>query len=277
MKTSISVTNANIPLPMVMFRGELDEVFKTVSEIGYQAVELFLETAEGLDVRKIKEPLERYQLKVGMFAAMSDLVGEDITMAHPDAAVRQRFLDRAPGHLKLASTLDALVPVGLTRGKLTPGQEEATYDWFLETLEKYGRMAHEFGVILILEPINRHEVNFIHRTDEALTVIETLNLPNLKLLLDSYHLNIEEASIPLAIVKAGHHIGHFHFVDSNRWPPGYGHADMKEIFRCLKEVDYQGLLAIEAIPKPDAITGARGGLEYIRMLERMWEESKSLS
>jgi sugar phosphate isomerase/epimerase len=223
----------------------------------------------------LKESLNRFNLEVGMLAAMADLIKEDLTMGHPEAAVRQKFLHRAPTHLKLAAALDAVIPIGFTRGFLRPGMAKQDLDdWFMETLDEYARMAQDLGVTLILEPINRYEINFINRVDEALKFVETLDRSNLKLLLDAFHMNIEEVSIPLSILQAGNRIGHFHFVDSNRWPPGYGHTDMKEIFFCLKEVDYQGFFAVEAVPMPDSTTGARGGLEYIQMLERMWEETR---
>ncbi len=273
MKATVSVTNAALPLPAIMFQQDLESAFKQVSDIGYQGVELFLPTAEGVDAQELKALLEQYGLEVGMLAAVGDLVGKDINMGHPDPGVRQTFLDRAPVHLKLASVLGAKVPVGFTRGTIRPGTTKKDVDgWLTESLQIYAKMASDLGVTLVLEPINRYEINYIHRTDEALEIIEAINQPNLKLLLDAFHMNIEEASIPLAIQKAGKRIGHFHFVDNNRWAPGYGHSDMKEIYTCLREAGYQGYLGVEAFPEPDPITAARWGLDYIRMLDRMWDE-----
>jgi len=272
MQVTVSVTNAEMPLPAIMFQQDLASAFQTVSEIGYQGVELFLPSAEGVDAEKINDLLEKNGLKVGMLAAVGDLVGNDINMGHPDAGVRKTFLDRAPVHLKLASALDARVPIGFTRGYIRPGATKADVDgWFLESLKIYAKIAEDLGVTLVLEPINRHEINYINRTDQALEIIEKANLPNVKLLLDAYHMNIEEVSIARAILRAGKHIGHFHFVDSNRWAPGYGHTDMKEIYMCLREVGYEGFLGVEAFPEPDPITAARWGRDYIRMLNRMWE------
>ena len=274
MKTSVSVSHADVPLPMIMFREDLASAFKKISDIGYQGVELFLPSAEGVDAAHLKELLDRNNLQVGMLAAMADLVKDGITMGDPDAAVRTAFLQRAPSHLELAAELGALIPIGFTRGYVRPGTTPKDVDgWFLESLESYGKMARDLGVTLILEPINRHEINYINRVEEALKIVDALNLPNLKLLLDAYHLNIEEVSIPLSIFAAGKYVAHFHFVDSNRWPPGYGHTNMKEIYFCLKKIGYTGFYAVEALPKPDPVTGARAGLEYLLMLERMWNET----
>ena len=273
MQATVSVTNVEVPLPAIMFQQDLASAFQTVSEIGYQGVELFLPSAEGVDAEEINDLLGKNGLEVGMLAAVGDLVGNDINMGHPDAGVRKAFLDRAPVHLKLASALGARVPIGFTRGYIRLNTTKADVDgWFLESLEIYAKIAEDLGVTLVLEPINRHEINYINRTDEALEIIETAGLPNVKLLLDTYHMNIEEVSIPRTILKAGKHIGHFHFVDSNRRAPGYGHLDMKEIYMCLKEIGYGGFLGVEAFPEPDPITAARWGHDYIRMLDRMWEE-----
>jgi 5-keto-L-gluconate epimerase len=270
MKASISAANYEGPLTQIMFQGELDSIFKTISKFGYEGVDLFLETSEGMDAERIKELLERYHLEVSMLQGLLDIVRGGLNMGHPEGAIRKAFLDRAPCHLKLASALGAKVPVGFSRGPFPKGVNRQDHrGWFLETLGKYTKMAQDLGVTLILEPINRYEINFINTVEEALEVVEAVRLPNLKLLLDSFHMNIEEVSIPLAIWKARNHIGHFHFVDSNRRVPGYGHTNMKEIYLCLKEIGYQGFLGLEAEPKPEAESAARAGIEYIRMLRQL--------
>jgi 5-keto-L-gluconate epimerase len=270
MKASISVANYQGPMPQIMFQGDLDPIFAAISQIGYQGVDLFLETSEGVDAARMKELLKRHHLEVSMLQGLLDLVHSGLNMSHPDAAIRKAFLDRSPCHLKLASSLGAMVPIGFSRGNPPPGvRREDHKGWFIETVEKYHKMAHDLGVTLILEPINRYEMKFINTAAEAVEIVETLRLPNLKLLLDSFHMNIEEASIPLAIWKAKDHIAHFHFVDSNRRVPGYGHTDMKEIFRCLKGVGYQGFLGLEAEPKPEPLMAARFGIEYLRLLMKL--------
>jgi sugar phosphate isomerase/epimerase len=267
MKTSISVANYEVPMPQIVFQGELESIFATIAEMGYQGVELFLKTAEGFDPRPLQELLNRYHLEIAMLVAFTDLVRSGLSLSHPDASIRRAFLDRAPVHLRLASLLKAKVPIGFTRGRIQEGfRPEDHKGWLMESLVEYHRMARELGVTLVLEPINRYEINFINRVEEALEIVNLLRLPNLKLLLDAFHMNIEEESIPVAIWKAREHLAHFHFVDSNRRAPGLGHSPMKEMYLTLKEIGYQGFLGIEAEPKPDPMQAARCGIEFLRLL-----------
>ncbi len=270
MKVSISAANYDVPMPQIVFKGEIESIFKTISKIGYQGVDLFLQTAAEVDANRLQELLKRYCLEVPMLSAVMDLIRSGLNMGHPDPSIRKAFLGKSSPHLKLAASLGAMVPVGISRGNIPQGVSRGDLKgWFLESLGQYHTIAQDLGVTLILEPINRFEINFINRVEEALEIVETLRLPNLKLLLDSFHMNIEEVSIPLAIWRARDHLAHFHFVDSNRGVPGYGHADMKEIFLSLREIGYRGFLGVEAEPRPDPLTAAQWGIEYIRALMKL--------
>lgn len=272
MKSSVSVKAEDVPVPMTVFGGDLETSLQKIAEIGYDGVELFMHSTESPAASRIKGLLQKNGLQVGMLVALFDLIGDDVVMGHPDKAKRKEFLDKAPYHLELAASVEARVPVGFTRGYVRPGTTEKDIRaWFVEGLHEYVKMAEDFGVTLLLEPINRYEINFINRVDEALPILDEVPSPNLKLLLDAFHMNIEEASIPRAIRAAGDKIGHFHFVDSNRWPPGYGHTDLKEVVGELTKIGYEGFLGVEAIPKPSPEAGARAGLDYIRTLHQLCE------
>ena len=277
MRVSVSAKTEGVPLKMMMFQGDLEDSLRTAAELGYDGVELFLFAAESDEAERAKRLLKKYRLGVGMVVALFDMITNDIVMGHPDAAVRQQFLDRAPHHLKLAAAVGGRVPVGFTRGYVRPGTTEADIEgWFVEALHKYVRMAENEGVTLVLEPINRYEINYINTTAQALRILDQVQSPNLKLLLDTFHMNIEEVSITRAIRSAGDNIGHVHFVDSNRWPPGYGHTNLKEVYDELRTIGYGGFLGIEALPMPSPEEGARTGLQYLRTLERLYDQPGAL-
>ena len=267
MKVSLAVTDFDPPMANIVFRGSLDKILSRTASFGYQGVELFLFSAHGVDGDHLKSLLDDNGLEAAMLVAVGDLLSKGLNLSHPDPAMRQAYLDAAPVHLGLASKLGATVPIGYNRGQLQPGESRAELeDRLTDTLRRYHQIAYDLGVTLVLEPLNRFESNYLNRVEEAVELIEQLDLPNLQLLLDTFHMNIEETSIPLAIMQARDHIGHVHFVDSNRGAPGYGHLNMREIYLCLRESGYSGYLGIEAEPRPDAETVAREGFAFVKQL-----------
>lgn len=268
MKVSLAVTDFDPPMANIVFRGSLDTIFSRTASFGYQGVELFIFSAQGVDADYLKSLLDDNGLEAAMLVAVGDLLSKGLNLSHPDPAMRQAYLDAAPVHLGLASKLGAKVPLGYNRGQLQPGESRAELeDRLAETLCAYHQVAYDLGVTLVLEPLNRFESNYINRVDEALELIRSLGLANLKLLLDTFHMNIEETSLPFAIMQARDHIGHVHFVDSNRGAPGHGHLNMREIYLCLREAGYSGYLGIEAEPRPDAETVAREGVAFVKRLQ----------
>jgi len=120
------------------------------------------------------------------------------------------------------------------------------------------------GVRFALEPLNRYETDLIHTVAEGLDLIERVGADNLGLLLDTFHMNIEEPVIEDSIRAAGDRIFHFHVADSNRWHPGAGHLDFKSILDTLFATGYQGYVSGEFMPLPDADTSAERSVAYLR-------------
>lgn len=106
--------------------------------------------------------------------------------------------------------------------------------------------AGERGVRLALEPLNRFETSFINTTTQALEVVDLLDSPALGLLIDTFHANIEERSIPEAIRMTGDRIFHFHACANDRGSPGVDHLDWSGISGALGDVGYEGPVAIES-------------------------------
>ena len=102
----------------------------------------------------------------------------------------------------------------------------------------------------------KDETDLIVTVSEGLELIEKVGADNFGLLLDTFHMNIEEPSIEQSIRRAGDSIFHFHVADSNRWYPGAGHLDFKLIVDVLNEIDYTGYLSAEILPLPNPDTCA---------------------
>ncbi len=100
-------------------------------------------------------------------------------------------------------------------------------DWLVTALQECCCAAQPLGVRLALEPINRYETSLINNVDQGIELVEHIGVENFGLLLDTFHMNIEESQIEASIHQCGERIFHFHVADSNRWYPGAGHLDFK--------------------------------------------------
>ena len=121
-------------------------------------------------------------------------------------------------------------------------------------LKEVAKHAEEVGVVICLEIVNRFEQYIANTAEEGIAICEEINNPYCKLLLDTFHMNIEEPDCAESIRKAGKRIGHVHVADSDRWYPGHAHYDFASTFSALKEVGYERAVALESFLYPDPET-----------------------
>lgn len=112
-------------------------------------------------------------------------------------------------------------------------------------LRSVAEYARKYGIVVAVEPVKRFESHFLNTAGQALELLQIVDMPNVKVHLDTFHMNIEEASLPDAIAACGDKLAHMHLVDSNRGAPGMGHIPWVEIFKVLKQINYQGTACIE--------------------------------
>ena len=140
--------------------------------------------------------------------------------------------------------------------------------WLVAALQECCTVAADAGVRIALEPINRYETTLINNIGQGLALVEAVGAPNMGLLADTFHMNIEDPSIEDSIRAAGDRIFHFHVADSNRWHPGAGHLDFASILEALFATGYTGFVCGEFLPIPDAETAARRGIAHLRKLRQ---------
>jgi sugar phosphate isomerase/epimerase len=245
---------------------ELEKVVDKLAELGYNGIEILPYDPDEVDVSLCRK------LPGGM--SVSAVASGGITFRHGvtfldlDEEKRAMTLHLMKKCVRLAHDIGApLVLIGSAIGKIEPSVDgERAAKWLTESLRSCGKYAAQMNVSLALEPINRYERNFLNNVDEGLDIIGLIHADNIHLLLDTFHMNIEEPSIGDSIRKAGKELAHVHIADSNRWPPGFGHVNFESIIGALKEIGYRGFLSLECLPKPDVATALEKGLQYIRLL-----------
>jgi sugar phosphate isomerase/epimerase len=192
---------------------------------------------------------------------------DGLSLSHPHPDVRARTVKRVRGHIELAAEIGSAVTVGVLSGKLGDcGAEErrTRRTWALESLMELCRLARWVGVTVLLEPLNRYECDYINRLSDVTAIAAEIGAPNLKLLADTFHMNIEEVDLAASLKAAGPILGHVHLADTNRQAPGHGHLDIAAVLAALNEIGYQGYLSFEVFPLPDARTAIRDGIAAVR-------------
>lgn len=249
----------------IPFKEGLEENIAKIKKLGYNGAELAVCRPDELNLTWLRGILEKNRIDIIALQTGLVFVEDGLSFTNTDPAIRRKAIDRIKTHVRLGKELNALVIIGLVRGR---GSREVSKDqidkWLTEALLECA--GEDTSVKLAIEPINRYETEIINTVDSCLEILAKVNMKNVGILLDSFHMNIEEPSITRSIVKSKDHLFHFHIADSNRWYPGAGHIDFKEIFNVLKQIDYQGYVSAEIIPNPDPDTAAIKTIEYINSI-----------
>jgi sugar phosphate isomerase/epimerase len=265
LKLSIVLSTHQARFEAVAFKGDFENNIAKIARWGYDGVELAIRDPDLVDVGKIERVLVQHGLQVPAIGTGQAWGEERLSFTNLDEQVRKAAIKRIKSHIQLARRLKAKVIIGLIRGVTPPGQTKAQSMQFLQqSLQDCLEAASAQGVYLALEPLNRYETDLIHTINDGLELIDWIGSPNLGLLLDTFHMNIEEPMIEESIRMCGGHIFHFHVADSNRKYPGAGHLDFGSILNTLYSTGYQGWVSGEFMPIPDSDTAAQCSIEYLR-------------
>jgi D-psicose/D-tagatose/L-ribulose 3-epimerase len=129
---------------------------------------------------------------------------------------------------------------------LSPEERKAEWDRSAESLKRIGDGIAKYDVIIALEPINRFEIDMINTSWQAFDMCEQVNHPNIKLMLDTFHMNIEDRDIGDAIRSCKKHLVHFHTCSNNRGIPGEDHVPWADVRKAFIDIDYEGFGVIES-------------------------------
>ncbi len=274
MKLSVVITTPEVqaPVPVALLRGSFTERLAKAVQLGYQGVELMVLHPTDLDGADIAAQVSDCGLEIAAIGSGAVAMLDKLTLLAHDpetgAAAEQRLyqlIDFA------VATRAPLVTIGGFRGRLantvwTDASGARTH--LVAVLRRAAERAAALGVRLALEPLNRYESDIVNNAEEGLILLEEVGRQNLGLLLDTFHMNIEEARYDVAIRSLAHagRLFHIHLGDSNRLAPGQGHLDFPTILTSLCAVGYHGYLSAELLARPDGDTAAANTAQHMRGL-----------
>lgn len=250
--------------PFVFWDG-LADACERVAALGFDAIEIFPPSTNAVDAKELQPLLDKHNLALAALGTGAGMVKHGLTLTNPDAAHRVQAREFVKQIIDKAAEFKASAIIGSMQGKWGNGTDKATALGYLgEALNELGEHAAQFDVPLMYEPLNRYETNLCNTVADGVQLLESINTNNVVLLADLFHMNIEEQNIADALREGGKHIGHVHFVDSNRRPTGLGHMDYAPIVAALKDIGYQGYLCAEAFPFPDSQTAAESTINAFK-------------
>jgi D-psicose/D-tagatose/L-ribulose 3-epimerase len=238
---------------------KLEELAPHVSEMGFDLIEIPIEDPTDLDYDRAADIITEQGLAVSVAAVMAP--GRDLV--HPDETVRQNGASYLRECIEAADTLGAshvIGPMYAETGRTwetTADEREEELDLLSNQLLSLAQYADERDSILCIEPLNRYETSFINTTDQALDVIDRVDHPACQLLIDTFHLNIEDRELKETITEAGSQLRYVHACGNDRGAPGSGHIPWQEIAEGLHNSNYDGPVVVESFtPEVESIARA---------------------
>ena len=226
----------------------LESLIPKIANLGFDSIELPLEDPDGFDHARAKVLIEKHHLGVSTCAAM----GPDRDLIHPDHAIRENgkaYIRRCIEVTQSLGATNLVGPIYSAVGRTwqsTAEERERDTAVLVTALKELATYAGEHDVVLGIEPLNRFETSFINLAAQAIEVIDRVDHPSCKIMLDTFHMNIEEKSIGDAIRATGDRLCHLHACENDRGAPGSGNVTWNQVAKALKEIGYDGPVVIES-------------------------------
>ncbi len=241
------------------FTTETISLFPKIKSMGYDAVEIPVEYPEKIDGRKVKEALQTNGLKpvvCGAFGPTRDLTNDD-------PAVHEVCFKYIRECFDLCNEWDAKFlagPMYSAVGKarmISPEQKKIEWDRAVGNIHKVCKLAGDRDLSVALEPLNRFESDLINTAEDVMRLVNDVNHPSAKVLLDGFHMTIEEQDLEKAITSVGDKLIHVQVSENYRGIPGTGLTPWVSFKKGLTNINYQGVVSIESFtPEVKELAGA---------------------
>ena len=248
--------NLKVERDLSLFPGEFKKAFSVAKELKFDGIEISLADPEEISLSELKDLVDNYQIGISAVATGGVAVRDGLIFSSPEKSIRKAALQRIKRHIEFASLFKAVVVIGLVKGWVNNSYSQSE-DLITECLKECNEYSIEKLVNIALEPINRFQEDFFHSILDCKKYLDKVQLSNVKMMIDSFHMNIEDADMWENIRQAREYIIHVHYSDSNRLAPGMGHFNFMKMTQVLKEIGYHGYLSAEILPLPDAYTAAK--------------------
>ncbi|MFO8017586.1 MAG: sugar phosphate isomerase/epimerase family protein [Promethearchaeia archaeon] len=248
---------------------KFQDICTLLDSLGYDAVELGLLEPEKVPVDSINEIRSSYGLDISALGTGGTFIRFGYSLGHHEQKMRKKALNRIRKFCEFGAQTDSNVVIGLIRGRYSYESDPAIERKNIKnSLRKCSEIAEEFGVTLLFEPINQFEIDSFNTFEDSLALINEINNNNIKLLVDTYHTNLEEnpETVWDYLNENSDSVGHIHLADTNRRAPGTGCFNFKRFLKIFKNAQFEGYISVETIMKPSFKDVAQQTVEHLKKI-----------
>ncbi|MFX0033812.1 MAG: sugar phosphate isomerase/epimerase family protein [Candidatus Hodarchaeota archaeon] len=248
---------------------KITDLCALLKPLRYNGIELSLLEPEKINVTDLLEVVQSYQIKIPALGTGSTFLRFGYSFGDIEESIRKKAIERMKNYIEFARETESKVIIGLIRGRYrfnnNPKKERLN---IISSLKECCWIAQNNEVELLFEPINQFEIDSFNTIAQSLELLKEIRSDNLKLLIDSFHIYLEEEPgfIWEDLKEVAPLVGHLHLADTNRRAPGSGHFDFKTFLGIFKTSGYDGFASIETIMKPSFEEVARNSSEYLRLI-----------
>ncbi len=268
MKIGFSVASPEVNTPLLPAQqGDLDANLDVLAHYGYDGVELSVRLPAELDLAAIEKSLSTRNLEIASIHTAAIGFQDKVWLCHPDQAIRTEGLVRLKAAIDVGAHFGVDVLVGSFRGKLgDEKQREHSVGWMYDAFRHGADHAASRGNRVLFEPQARFSIDFGFTAQDGAAFAAELNSPGLGVMLDTYHMNIEDASFARSIFECREYLHYLQISDSNRMYPGGGHIDYGEIINALQSIRFDGYMSLQVVREPSYEKAAELGIMHLRSL-----------
>jgi sugar phosphate isomerase/epimerase len=263
MRLSIAIADANALLSaFVVYRG-FETSIPRAAKLGFEGVELALKRADEINPSSLKRLLENNNLEISCISTGQVYADGGLMLTHESRSEREQAMGIFKELIDVGSEFGQMVNIGRVRGMIGNRGKGEVENLFIEVGRELCDYALQKNVALVLEPINRYETDFVNNISEGVRLLKKIDRPNIGLMPDLFHMNIEERNIYESITENMEFVKYIHVADSNRLAPGNGHINFETVFMHLQLSHYNGWICAEILPTPTPDIAARQAADFL--------------
>ncbi len=226
---------------------DMEHDLKEIANFGIKAVELSIRDTNDIDSESLIYNLKKNRLRLATIATglIRKIDGITLMDKKPNREIVIERIVKMMDLLNKAGGKEKYILIGFVKGELREGNKREQMKLLKRSLLELVGLAKERDVKILLEIINRGDTNFLNTISEGVDFISQFENQNIKLVIDTYHMSLDEKDISASIIRGREYIECIHLSDDNRLNPGMGKINFKKIISTLKEINYKGYLMFE--------------------------------